>query len=250
MPKFKKSKGYKMRGFSGFKDSPINQKLSLKGTGGSITYKKDSDLSDFSRSMSFSPGIRFGNLSLNTNLSIGGTGTKKTTKKELEAHRSGETTDIGQTYKSGSSSTKIGGALDYTFGGKDRAGFMGSINVGGGMKNTKQDETYNKPVYNVQTGHGYQAETTDLSTSKPYYGGRISAGVGKQSTSQKKCLSGSFGCTSQSSGADWNIMGFGEKSDQGTSVGLSGKYGVLSGEAKYNLQTEKPEFKFGVGVNF
>ena len=46
-------------------------------------------------------------------------------------------------------------------------------------------------------------------------------------------------------------MGFGEHGSKGTSVGASGKFGgytSISGEAKYNLKTKKPEFKLGLNI--
>ena len=48
----------------------------------------------------------------------------------------------------------------------------------------------------------------------------------------------------------YDIGAFGQTGAGGTKAGLSGRYGLLSGDAAYNFSTGKPEYKLGLTIPF
>ena len=78
---------------------------------------------------------------------------------------------------------------------------------------------------------------------------RLSLGYGK-SSSKGSSSCGPAGCEYTRGTPGFNIKAFGERNfkTKQTKVGISGRYGALSGEASYNINTKKPEAKIGVSI--
>jgi len=170
------------------------------------------DSKNLSSSYTLAPNVSIGKLNLSGKYK-GGFKTNKTGTK-----------NISKTFK--------GGSVNFSFGSRNPGtydpSFKGSISGDYGV--TKQ------------------------SSGKKSVGGsgRVSLGIGRSGSNiLEGCPSG--GCSAPVTG--YNIKAFGEYGSKGsyspgTKVGLSGRYGLISGEGSYNINTKKPEFKLGLKIPF
>jgi len=203
---------FKMKGFSGFGNSPMKQtyvdiggkEVYASGSGSSINISGKKGVKPMA-SYTLAPGISVGKFNLSGKYKGG-----------FEKSKGG-TKNISKTF--------TGGGAKFSFGsrpGTYSGTFKGSIS--GDYGTTKQ-----------ATGK----KTTG-------YSGRLDLGVGR---------SGSLGCTGRSCSssdiAGYHLKAFGEHGSKGsyspgTRVGISGRYGVFTGEGSYNLKTKKPGFNIGI----
>lgn len=206
---------YHMKGFSGFGNSPIEQRPYVNigstevypeyaGSGVSISGGEgEKPLSTFT----LTPGITAGNLNL-----------------------------AGK-YKGGFKTTETGESTSKTFTGGTGKFSFGSRNPG----------TYS-PSFKGSISGDYGTTKHPTGEKTKGFSGRLDLGIGR---------SGSFGCTGKGCSspdiAGYHIKGFGEYSSKGsynpgTRIGISGRYGVFHGEGSYDIQTQKPQFKFGIKI--
>jgi len=205
---------FKMNGFSGFGNSPMKQ--TYVDIGGKEVFASGSGSSvNISGGTSKKP---LSNFTLAPGVSVG--------KFNLSGkYKGGFKTNKGGTKNT--SKTFTGGGAKFSFGsrpGTYSGTFKGSISG----------------------DYGTTKSTTGKKTTG--YSGRLDLGVGR---------SGSLGCTGRScSSADvsgYHLKAFGEHGSKGsykpgTRVGISGRYGVFTGEGSYDLKTKKPGFNFGITI--
>ena len=202
---------FKMNGFGGFGNSPIKQ--TYVDIGGKEVYASGSG----------------------SGVSISGTPSKKPLSTfTLKPGVSVGKFNLAGKYKGGFKTDETGKSTQKTFTGGGatfsaghwRGGFKGSLS--GDYGTTKH------PTGDKTTG----------------YSGRASLGFGKTGSSTFEACPGG-GCGTEKIG--YNIQAFGEHGSKGsfnpgTRVGISGRYGVLSGEGSYDINTKQLSGKLGITI--
>jgi hypothetical protein len=212
-----KNTPFKMNGFSGFGNSPVKQRPYVN-IGSAEVY----------------PEYAGSGVSIS-----GGEGKKPLSTYTLTPGISVGKFNLSGKYKGGFKADETGKSTSKSFlGGTGKFSF-GSRNPG----------TYDPSFKGSISGeYGTTKHPTGKKTTG--YSGRASLGIGR---------SGSFGCQGgYCSGPDvagYHIKAFGEHGSKGsynpgTRFGLSGRYGVFTGEGSYDIQTKKPQFKLGIKLPF
>ena len=211
-----------MKGFSGFKSSPMEQAgrmMGMQGFQGAGDIEKWGDIfsteatfkkgKPFSTTTSFTtPKIAQLKLGRDKNISIGG----KISARSEDA--SSGFSKFLNTFNQPKTQASLTGK--YNFAGDTgprglHSGFQGSLSGDIGIGRDKMKSKKGKLTY----------------------GGKLSLGAGTKS---------------------YNIKGFGEHTSKshisggGTKFGIEGKAGVFSGSAGYNIKTKQPEFKLGFNI--
>jgi len=157
-------------------------------------------------------------------------------------------TSFGNIYKK-----RIGGGFQFNLGGKNEAGFMASVSGGGGAEKTSQSYitrvASGKPLSGLNSNHpGFSGggpgsidsslgSSGNITSNKLFGKGRVDVGFGQRGqTGGSSCFGGD--CSWTESKKSFNIGAFAEHdTDQGTSFGITGRYSMLSGEVKKNINS-------------
>jgi hypothetical protein len=189
--------------------SPLNQ-MSLRGSGVGVSFDEDKNIkTDFTVQPTLSTG----------NLNIGGKLTYTPPKLTSEGGRSGK----GNVFVGGTTDINIGSRRnkrDYDMSSFGRLSLTGGLNIGSGE-------------------HG------DL-FREPTGSARLTIGAGRPG--DPGCYRGMCYAPAVSG---YNIGGFGEVSSDSPKgkFGLSGRYGIFTGEASYDLATKQKQYKLGLSFS-